>query len=251
MLSTQVLGDADLIVTLLGSNCGLLRGVARYARKSRKRFGGCLEPMTRVRVSWTEKSGRDLHRLDSMEPVRSFAKMQADPIHQAGCAVLAEVSSAYGRDGESDPKSFDLLGAALIALEAGTNVWIVLRYFEFWQLRLHGLMPDLHACANCGRDRAPGESMWVERGMGVRCPRCYQESATGAMRLRSIDLDFIRKARTTAPVDLDVDPAAALPGGALEVLLRGTLEAFAERRFRCYRHVRAMTQDAAGEDGRR
>jgi len=251
VLSTQVLGEADLIVTLLGSNFGRVRGVARFARKSRKRFGGCLEPLTRVRVAWTEKTGRELHRIDSMDAVRSFAAMQSDPVNQAACAVLAEVSEAYARDGEPDPKSFDLLGAVLVALEEGTNVWTVLRYFEFWLLRLHGLMPDLRACASCGQAPAPGQAMWVERGMGVRCSRCREGSGEGAMKLHGAELEFLRRARATAPADLDADPAVARPGGALELLLRGTLEAFAERRFRCYRHVRGMTRDLPPEGGRR
>ena len=40
MLATHELGDADLIVTLLTEQHGQIRGVARSARSSRKRFGG-------------------------------------------------------------------------------------------------------------------------------------------------------------------------------------------------------------------
>ena len=94
MLRTQELGDSDLIVSLVAREHGKLRGVARAARSSRRRFGGVLEPLTRVRVAWTEKVGRELHRIDSMDCVRSFSEMQADPARQAACAVLSEVSEA-------------------------------------------------------------------------------------------------------------------------------------------------------------
>ena len=77
VLRTQELGEADLIVTLLTEHHGQVRAVARSARRSRRRFGGVLEPMTRVRAAWTEREGRDLHGLDEIEARRSFAEMQA------------------------------------------------------------------------------------------------------------------------------------------------------------------------------
>jgi len=92
VLGTTELGEADLIVTLLAENTGRLRGVAPSARKSRKRFGGRLEPLTRVVVTWAQREGRDLHRIESLETLRSFAAMQADPAKQAACAVLAEIT---------------------------------------------------------------------------------------------------------------------------------------------------------------
>jgi DNA repair protein RecO (recombination protein O) len=251
VLATQVLGEADLIVTLLTARHGRVRGVARSARRSRKRFGGRLEPMTRVRVGWVEKPGRELHRIESLDGLRWFAEMQADPLILATCAVLAEVSEAFARDGEPDEKSFDLLQVLLEALEDGADVWVVLRYFEHWLLRLHGLLPDLRSCAACGRTPAAGESLWVERGMGVRCSACRDGSTSGLMKLRAADRELLALMRTRRPAELGGAHEAARPGGALEALLRGTVEAFAERTFRCYRHVRAMSRHAAEEGGPR
>ena len=62
-LRTTPLGEADLLVVLLAREAGKVRGVARSARRSRKRFGGALQPLSRVRAAWTVKPGRDLHRL--------------------------------------------------------------------------------------------------------------------------------------------------------------------------------------------
>ncbi len=46
VLDTRELGEADLIVTLFGQEHGKIRAVAPAARKSRRRFGGLLEPLT-------------------------------------------------------------------------------------------------------------------------------------------------------------------------------------------------------------
>jgi DNA repair protein RecO (recombination protein O) len=242
VLRTQELGEADLIVSLLTESHGKVRGVAPHARKSRKRFGGSLEPLTHVRASWREKAGRDLHRIESLECVRSFAAMQSDPLLQAACAVLSELSEAFAREGQADSKSFRLLGAALVALEEGADSWVVIRYFEYWILRLHGLLPDLQSCSGCSSDLPPGRPIRVVSRRGPLCRDCLAASGERGMSLTAEHLGFITAARRSLPSQMSGLSAAARPGSALEALLRGTLESFAERSFRTYRHLQAASR---------
>lgn len=237
VLRTQELGEADLIVTLLTERHGMVRGVAPHARKSRKRFGGSLEPLTHVQAAWVEKAGRELHRIEALECRRSFAEMQAEPVRQAACAVLSEISDAFAREGEADARAFRLLSAALEALESGTDPWIVLRYFEYWTLRLHGLLPDLESCGGCSEPPAGKEVLRVVPRRGLLCRDCLAASGEPGRRLSAEDRNFMERARTSPPFEMGERSAAARPGGALETLLRGTLEAFAERSFKAYRHM--------------
>ena len=241
VLRAQPLGEADLIVSFLTQSSGKVRGVASAARKSRRRFGGALEPLTHLRLEWTEREGRELHRLDGVEGIRSFAEMQGDPVLQAACAVLAELSEAFAREGEADPKSFDLLGAVLEALELGTDPWLALRYFEYWLARLHGVLPELGSCAVCGGGIAGRAPAWVDPGVGLRCRTCAGPPGATARRIRAGERAFFEVARRTPPTRLTFDARMAQPGGALEALLKGTLESFVERRFRTYRHLRSLT----------
>ena len=71
VLRTYKLGEADRIVVFLTRDRGKKRGVAPNARKSRKRFGAALEPLTEVRVAYFEKEHRELVGLNYAEPVRS------------------------------------------------------------------------------------------------------------------------------------------------------------------------------------
>ena len=60
VLRTYPLREADLLVTLFTRAEGKVRGVARSAKKSKRRFGGALEPLTYVRASTTKiASGRN------------------------------------------------------------------------------------------------------------------------------------------------------------------------------------------------
>ena len=235
VVATQELGEADLIVTLLGESAGLVRGVAPSARKSRKRFGGTLEPLTRVRAIWNEKQGRELHRIEGLELVRSYAPMQADPIRQAACAVLAEIFRAVAREDQPEPQGFRLLGAVLDALEGGLDPFAAVRYAEYWTLRLHGVLSDPSACADCGAPLT--DTGWASPVSGVLCPDCLRSHSVGARRLQPADRAFLRAAAASPPAGMQAHAAAARPGGALETLLRGGVESFVERTLRTYRHL--------------
>ncbi len=59
VLRTYPLREADLLVTLFTRLEGKVRGVARAAKKSRKRLGGRLEPLTFVRVFYENRKGTE------------------------------------------------------------------------------------------------------------------------------------------------------------------------------------------------
>jgi DNA repair protein RecO (recombination protein O) len=247
VLRTQSLGEADLIVSLLVQHHGAVRGVARAARKSRKRFGGLLEPMTHVRAEWTEREGRELHRIDTLEGLRSFAAMQSDPLRQAVCAVLSEVSEAFAREGQELQREFRLLGATLAALESGADPCSALRYFEFWTLQLHGLFPGLEVCSQCGKALSNRESLRVGPHGDLRCRLCDASGSGRSKPLGAGARRFLEQARRESPGKIAVHSSVTRPGGSLESLLRGTLEQFAERRFRAYRHLKpAIDAEVAG-----
>ena len=58
VLRTWPIREADQIVALFTREFGKLKGVAKSAAKSRRRFGGALEPMTHVRATFLENRGR-------------------------------------------------------------------------------------------------------------------------------------------------------------------------------------------------
>src|SRR5574339_359019 len=83
ILRTYSLGESDRIVVFLTRDRGKKRGVAKSARRSRRRFGGSLEPLTEVRVAYYESARRELVGLNYAEMVRS-------PLQFAGRATVDE-----------------------------------------------------------------------------------------------------------------------------------------------------------------
>src|SRR2546430_12723132 len=65
VLRTYPMREADLLVTLFTRLEGKVRGVARSAKKSKRRFGGALESLTYVRAYYDDRERQELVRLES------------------------------------------------------------------------------------------------------------------------------------------------------------------------------------------
>ena len=59
VLRTYPFRESDLLVTLFTRAEGKVRGVARAAKKSRRRFGGALEPLTYVKVTYEDRERQE------------------------------------------------------------------------------------------------------------------------------------------------------------------------------------------------
>lgn len=140
VLRTYKLGEADRIVVFLTRDRGKKRGVAPNARKSRKRFGAALEPLTEVRVSYFEKERRELVGLNYAEPVRSPLSA-ASPEALGYSHYFAELIDEWAAEADVDERLFRLGTSALDALVGGAPVEALARYFECWLLRLQGVYP--------------------------------------------------------------------------------------------------------------
>src|ERR1700738_2532331 len=91
VLRTWPFQEADLLVSLFTREQGRVKGVARHAMRSRRRFGGALEPMTHVRATYAERPRQELVRLDSFEIVSSPLTQPIDYERTAALELVAEV----------------------------------------------------------------------------------------------------------------------------------------------------------------
>jgi DNA repair protein RecO (recombination protein O) len=148
ILRTYKLAEADRIVVFLTRDRGKKRGVAPNARRSLKRFGAALEPLTEVRVAYFEKERRELVGLNYAEPVRSpLSASNAEALSYSH--YFAELIDEWAAEADADERLFRLGTSALEALVAGVPAEALARYFECWLLRLQGVYPaDLSVSAN-------------------------------------------------------------------------------------------------------
>ena len=145
ILRTYKLGESDRLVVFLTRDRGKKRGVAKNARKSFRRFGGGLEPMTAGRVAYVEKERRDLVLLNYVEPVRSpLAATDRDALGYVG--YFAELIDEWAPEADPNETLYRLGASMMDALAEGVAVDPLARYFEYWLLRLQGVyQPDPRA----------------------------------------------------------------------------------------------------------
>src|SRR5438093_12988135 len=111
VLRSQPLGESDRIVTFLTRSAGKVRAVAKGARRSKRRFGSNLEPLSRVRLHYFEREGSDLARIEAADLLESFYRLQEDPERGAILACMAEGADALAREPPEDGAYFRLLQA--------------------------------------------------------------------------------------------------------------------------------------------
>jgi len=172
ILDVRDLHDRDRIVTFLTREHGKRSGVAKGARVKHSRFGGQLQPLAKVQVTWFERDGRDLVRVSSVELIRAAQTLQSDLEGLLLGSYLADHLLEFAQEGEASDHLYRLLDSTLQALAAGVDRDLATRYFEAWVLRIAGVFPAPHVCPSCGRPFPPEGAMLPRSGETMLCLDC-------------------------------------------------------------------------------
>jgi DNA repair protein RecO (recombination protein O) len=169
VLRTYPLREADLLVTLFTRNEGKVRGVARSAKKSRRRFGGALEPLTLVRAFYEDRERQELARLDAFEVLESPLASEVSYPRAVALGHIAELLDELLPDREANDAVFRLTLSVLSRLR-GPEIWMPVTYFELWMTRLVGFLPDFSECMACGRALNGSRAYFHALADGLMCP---------------------------------------------------------------------------------
>jgi DNA repair protein RecO (recombination protein O) len=183
VLRTWPIQEADQIVALFTREFGKLKGVAKSAAKSRRRFGGALEPMTHVRASFVERPRQELVRLDYLEVLRSPLSVAVDYTRLSALAFFTEVIDETQPDHDPNDAVFRLLLSVLEAAETD-SVWMPLTYFALWMTRLMGWLPELRRCMVCGEMLEGAPAYFHALSDGLVCVH-HKRLASGTLSVES------------------------------------------------------------------
>lgn len=175
IIGSMNLGEADKLVTFFSLERGKLRGVAKNARKSFRRFGAGLELFTHTRLHLYEKEHQELIRIESADIVSQHFEITGELERMAAGSVILELVREISPEGERNIHAFHLLTHILHLLNEGVDPLFLLRIFEIRFLSLLGFQPKLDKCLSCG---CTAERKMVFYGLkgGVLCPDCIVSS---------------------------------------------------------------------------
>jgi DNA repair protein RecO (recombination protein O) len=220
VLRTYPLRESDLLVTLFTRLEGKVRGVARAAKKSRKRFGGSLEPLTYVKVAYDDRERYELARLDSCEVLESPLATEVSYPRAVALGHVAELLDELLPDREPNDAVFRLALSVLAQLR-GKDYWQAITYFDLWMARLMGYLPDLTECLNCGRSLNGSRAYFHALADGLMCPE-HKRLASSEMsaELRKLAAQMLRVPLSTIDAVATQKYSADLRKFLLQILER-------------------------------
>ncbi|MHC1724580.1 MAG: DNA repair protein RecO [Syntrophobacteraceae bacterium] len=149
VLTSRDLGESDRLVTFHSAIRGRVRGIAKGARKSRKRFANSFEACSLVRLECREKNSSIW--IEACKLVEPYLPMRTDIEKWAFAALFSEIILEMVPEGEHQPAPFLLHKETLDRLERDKDphnvVLLALLRFQI----LMGYMPALDNCMICQR----------------------------------------------------------------------------------------------------
>jgi DNA repair protein RecO (recombination protein O) len=134
-------GEADRIVSLFTLEQGKLQGIARGAKRSRKRFAGALDPFAHLKLQL--QFGPGLATLLSADIVGIFPGIRSDLAKIGTAAYACELVERLTPDEEPSPRLFRLLYCYLQRLDTAPLSPSDRRFFAVNLLKILGYQPEL------------------------------------------------------------------------------------------------------------
>jgi len=234
VLKTYALGDTSRIAVVYTREHGIVKMVAKGARRTPSRFGFSLEPLSRSNFVFYHKVDRDLHLLSQADTLDAAGSRLADLTRLAHAQASLELIDRLVWGEEAHAELYNLLVATIAAVGVVplTALPALTIAFELQAASLLGYRPRLDACAGCGNALSPARLFSPARG-GLLCDRCAAEG--GTVRL---------SADALAGLALLLSRPVAEAGGYMEPrraseILR-VVEAFLKHHFQRFQGLRSL-----------
>lgn len=185
-------GEQDKIVVFFSHDKGIMRGVAKGARKFGNRFGSGLEPMSLVKIFYYEKERKELVTVSNCDIIESFFDIQKDLKTNFTLSFFAELVEEFFPSRAKEDILFRLLVTILQAIKAGEDLNFLTAYFETWFLKINGLLPNLKKCKKCHKDIT--DIGWLSpKKDGIYCGHCATHRKEKIMPAQGSFLQWIKK----------------------------------------------------------
>ena len=195
--------EADVWVRLLTPTRGVFNAFAFGGSRSRRRFVGCLDPLSHVLFTIGSSKRGDYTILDEGSLLQNFPEIRKNSVKTGiavNCIKFIEAVEINPSDGSP---AYNLLLETMTMLDQGGGStdfvpWLFRAKFAFDM----GYTPDFLVCGTCGESVGAGSGyqFGIEKGQ-VACPTCLSAGkpleglarpiSTGSLRA----LDWIQQSR--------------------------------------------------------
>lgn len=197
-------GESDKIVTFFSPDLGRVTGIAKGAKRSKKRFVNKLEIFSLLEIFYRPPKRNTLFFISEAELENAFLSLRGDFRRYVMATFIVELVLRFTREHDPDPGIFNLLHWAMSSLEKNE---VPLKTGVFFLLRLLGAVgyqPALDHCGFCGKKVSAKGSFSLHPGSGsLACSSCKKSSAESFTPLSIQTLKFLDTAQKMELKNID------------------------------------------------
>ena len=173
VIKSYNLAEADKIVVFLTRDHGMVRGVAKGAKRLKSKFGSSLEPFSVVRIEYFEKEASDLVSIQKVDLIQSNFAAASNPDFLQKFSYLGDLLISFSPPHDPNETLYRMVKACIETAAINTGYLLSTGvYFELWLLRLSGYLPDWTKCEACGRQFTETEDVEVRSNLHLVCCAC-------------------------------------------------------------------------------
>jgi DNA repair protein RecO (recombination protein O) len=178
ILRTRDFGESDCIVTSFSSLCGTIKGIAKGARRSTKRFVNSLNIFSYVAIEFRERRSGDLVWLDSCELIEGFPGIRANYGRLSRASYAVELTEMLFPLNVPSREMFELLRWGLGAISDGRDLVKTMIIFQARAMSIGGFSINTSRCGLCGRVyKGEGRAVFHPPSGSIACMACEKETA--------------------------------------------------------------------------
>ena len=202
VIKSYNLAEADRIVVLLTHDQGVVRGVAKGAKRLKSKFGSGLEPFSVVQATYFQKDSSELVSIQKIDIVRSNFAAASNPDFLQKFSYLGDLLITLSPPHDPNETLYRMVNACVeTAAKDPETLLSTGVYFELWLLRLSGYMPDWTRCDECGRALDETELANLLMNFHLVCPSCRK---TQARSFDGVSRAIASAARRQSPTEFAV-----------------------------------------------
>lgn len=177
-------GESDLIVTFFCQHHGRLTGIAKGAKRSKKRFVNKLELFSSLQIRHTTPKNNRLAFIAEAELLDGFMGLRQNISSYTTASVVREFILMATKEVEGDQELYPLLSWVFNNLNENRPPRPSLIFFLIRFFAIIGYSPQLKSCLDCGspmEHNAP-HSFHLRLG-GIRCRKCTPHRSPQGLNL--------------------------------------------------------------------
>ncbi|MBN2225099.1 MAG: DNA repair protein RecO [Deltaproteobacteria bacterium] len=205
VLGTRDMGESDLLVELLSRDTGRIVGVAKAAKKSKRRFVNTFDLGHLIRVKYYLPRGRELFLIEDASLINPHGRLAGDLPSMAYTALVIELVRELFPETERSTDLFETTALILSILNERGARQDLLWLFVLRILKISGIVPLFSACVRCrSRQADAADRFFVPDAGGVVCGPCITP------RDRTIELSCGTVTALSAATDIPIERLARI-----------------------------------------